>query len=93
MMRILDRLLRPDCHRVRQVLQSYLDGELGEEDAAMVAAHLQMCDRCGIEAELYEEVKTSLAKLRTVPDPDVLARLQRFVDEIPPPPDGDGEHP
>lgn len=82
-MKLLMRLLRPECHRVQQVLQSYLDGELGDQDAAMVAAHLQMCDRCGIEAELYEQVKASLAELRAVPDPDTLLRLHDFVDNLP----------
>ena len=82
MMHPLARLLRPGCRRVRKVLQAYLDGELDDRHATMVAAHLDQCDRCGIEAELYERVKDRLAGLRAVPDPDALARLHRFADEV-----------
>lgn len=92
-MKILQRLLRPECHRVQQVLQSYLDGELGDEDAAMVAAHLQWCERCGIEADLYERVKASIADLRVVPDPDVMARLQQFADMVPQEVEASSTHP
>jgi len=80
---LLDRWLRPECHRTRQVLQSWLDGELGKDDAARVAAHLQLCERCGIEADLYRQVKDTLASLRVPPDPTVVARLDRFVQAIP----------
>lgn len=81
-MTMLQRLLRPDCHRVRQVLQSWLDGELAESDAAAVAVHLLACDRCRIEAELYEQVKASLASLRAIPDPEAVARLRWYADRL-----------
>lgn len=84
-MRLLDRFRRPDCHRVRRVLQAYLDGELDERHASMVAAHLAECERCGIEAELQQRVKDSLAQLRPAPDPDALDRLHRFADSVPRP--------
>lgn len=82
-MNVLDRFLRPECHRVRQVLQSFLDGELDERHADIVAAHLQHCERCGIEADLYERVKDSLAELRPGPPVEVLARLREFADTVP----------
>ena len=82
-MTLLDRFLRPDCRRVRQVLPSYLDGELDDRHAGFVAAHLEHCERCGIEAELYERVKDSLSGLRPEPDPDALARLRSFADAVP----------
>lgn len=82
-MNVLDRLGRPECHRVRQILQSYLDGELDDSDAAMVAAHLEHCDRCGIEADLYEQVKESLGRLRQPPDPATIERLRCFAAEVP----------
>lgn len=90
-MRLLDRFRRPDCHRVRQVLQAYLDGELDDRHASMVAAHLAECERCGIEAELYQRVKDSLAGLRPAPDPDALDRLRRFADSVPRTRAGDGD--
>lgn len=82
-MRFLDRFRRPECHRVREVLQSFVDGELGDDDAAMVADHLAHCDRCGIEAELYEQVKESLRHLHQPPDPAAIDRLRRFAAEVP----------
>lgn len=82
-MSLLDRFRRPECHRVRQVLQSYLDGELDASDAAMVAAHLEHCERCGIERSLYEQVKESLRRLHQPPDADAIDRLRRFAAEVP----------
>lgn len=82
-MNLLQRLMRPDCNRVRKVLQAHLDGELDDSLAGFVAAHLDQCDRCGIEAELYEQVKASLQQLRSAPDPDALARLREFADTVP----------
>lgn len=82
-MNLLQRLMMPDCNRVRKVLQAYLDGELDDSQAGMVAAHLEHCDRCGIEAEVYEQVKASLQELRQAPDPDALARLRQFADSVP----------
>lgn len=81
-MNLLDRLRNPECHRVRQVLQSYLDGELDASDTAMVAAHLEHCERCGIEESLYVEVKESLGRLHQPPDPDAMDRLRRFAAEV-----------
>lgn len=79
----VQRLLRPDCNRVRKVLQSYLDGELDDGQAGVVAAHLADCQRCGIEADVYQRVKDSLARLRPEADPEALARLRRFADTVP----------
>lgn len=81
-MNLLDRWLRPECHRTRQVLQSWLDGELGHHDAARVAAHLDLCEHCGIEADLFQQVKDSLASLRAPADPSVVARLEGFAEAI-----------
>lgn len=92
-MNLLDRLRRPECHRVRQVLQSYLDGELDASDATMVAAHLEHCERCGIETSLYEEVKESLGRLHQPPDPDAMERLRRFAAEVPDQPPGRDDAP
>jgi|AntRauTorckE6833_2_1112554.scaffolds.fasta_scaffold72353_2 predicted anti-sigma-YlaC factor YlaD len=78
-MNLLRRILMPDCERVRKVLQSYLDGELDDRHARTVAAHLEHCDRCGIERDVYEQVKSSLQDLRQPPDPEALARLQGFA--------------
>lgn len=81
-MRLFDRWRRPTCHKVLEVLQQFLDGELGPEDAEFVEAHLAECDRCNIEAEIYDRVKRSLAALRPAPDPDAMVRIEAMAEEI-----------
>lgn len=73
---------RLDCDQVRDLMQSFLDGELPDRDAGRVAAHLHDCDRCGIDADTYRRVKDRLARLRIPADPAALSRLERFVDEL-----------
>ncbi len=65
-MKILGRLIgtprQMSCHQVGKVLQSYLDDELDDNVARKVAAHLEDCRRCGLEAETYEALKASLQR-------------------------------
>lgn len=71
-----------DCEEVRRLMQSFLDGELPAAEAGRVAAHLEDCRPCGIDADTYRRVKQALARLRVPPDPASLARLERFVDDL-----------
>jgi anti-sigma factor RsiW len=50
------------CHQVGEVLQTYLDDELDAAAARKVAAHLEDCRRCGMEADVYEALKASLQR-------------------------------
>jgi len=63
-MRRLARLFRPrapiSCRQVGKMLQSYLDGELDSGSAHRVAAHLEDCRRCGMEADTYNALKAAL---------------------------------
>lgn len=68
---------RLNCMQVARVLQRYLDGETDEVTARRVAAHLEDCRRCGLEAAVYRELKQSLAR-REMPDEQALARLRDF---------------
>jgi predicted anti-sigma-YlaC factor YlaD len=85
MTRLLQRLRRlpPDCREVAAVLQSYLDGELPASEVDRVAEHLEHCERCGIERDVYDRVKRSLGALATRPDRDAVARLRSFAEAIP----------
>jgi anti-sigma factor RsiW len=79
------RLSRSRCHHVARVLQSYLDGEVDSMTEAMVAEHLEVCRRCGLEARTYQAIKAAIAA--TAPAPEVvdgaaLERLRRFADEL-----------
>lgn len=74
--------LDPDCHVVGAVLQAYLDGELGPEDAEIVAGHLEHCERCGIERETVVRVVDAIKRQRPDLDPGPIDRLAGFVDRI-----------
>lgn len=65
--------------QVTRILQAYLDGETDEATARRVAAHLEDCRRCGLEAETYRKIKDMLAR-RSEPDADRLERLRGFAE-------------
>ncbi len=68
-----------DCREVGKVLQSYLDGELDDADAPLVAAHLDKCRDCGLEAATYDRIKAALAQpMPEGADPEAIERLRRF---------------
>ncbi len=82
-MRLKRRFWRKDaelnCREVGQVLQAYLDGELADEDAPLVAAHLEECRLCGLEAASYERIKAALAQpMPEGADPEAIDRLRSF---------------
>jgi anti-sigma factor RsiW len=66
------------CMQVTRVLQSYLDGHTDEVTTRRVAAHLDACRRCGLEASTYREIKAALARHTTPPDEVALERLRAF---------------
>jgi predicted anti-sigma-YlaC factor YlaD len=72
----------PDCHVVGAVLQAYLDGELGPQDAELVAEHLEHCERCEIEASTVEKVVDAIRRQRPDLDPAPIDRLAGFVDRL-----------
>ena len=84
-MKILGRLIptrnQMSCHQVGKVLQSYLDDELDPDAARKVAAHLEDCRRCGLEAETYEALKESLRRGAGLADEPV-SRLREFGEQL-----------
>jgi anti-sigma factor RsiW len=66
------------CMQAMRVLQSYLDGHTDELTTRRVAAHLDACRRCGLEAATYRELKASLARRAAPPDRATLDRLRAF---------------
>jgi len=68
---------RLGCRQVRRTLQAFLDGETEPLRAELVAAHLESCSRCQVEAEILARVIDSLQRLR--PDMD-LAAYTRLVE-------------
>lgn len=68
---------RLGCRQVRRTLQAFLDGEVEARRAELVAAHLESCTRCQVEAEVLAQVIATIQQLR--PDLD-LAAYTRLVE-------------
>ena len=66
-----------NCLQVARRLQAVLDGETDEITASRVAAHVEDCRRCGLEATVYREIKNALARQET-PNETAMARLHAF---------------
>jgi len=85
-MKILGRLIstptQMSCRQVGKVLQTYLDDELDEDAARKVAAHLEDCRRCGLEAETYESLKESLRRGPVGFADEPVARLREFGEHL-----------
>jgi anti-sigma factor (TIGR02949 family) len=67
---------RLGCRQVRRTLQSFLDGEVEPRRAEMVAAHLERCSHCHVEADVLARVIELIRRVR--PDLD-LAAYTRLV--------------
>ena len=70
------------CHQVGEVLQQYLDGQIDPERAGRIEAHLDECRRCGMEAETYERIKTTLAEQRPEVSAESVDRLREFGERL-----------
>jgi anti-sigma factor RsiW len=64
---------------VARVLQAYLDGEVDKAMARRVGAHLELCRRCGMKADTYRLIKSSLARGATSWDDLTRRRLEEFA--------------
>lgn len=73
---------RVRCMRTMRILQTYLDGSLDEVSGRRVAAHLEECRRCGLEASVYSEIKAALRDKNRLVDPQALDRLRRFGEQL-----------
>lgn len=73
---------RSECRQVARVLQAYLDGEIEAPTASRVAAHLEVCRRCGLEAATYLAIKTAIlasAPPASTVDAEAVERLRHFA--------------
>jgi anti-sigma factor RsiW len=70
------------CRRVGRLLQAYLDDELPDARAVLIADHLDACLRCGLAAETYRWLKARLAGLAADTDEHQLDRIRRFADGL-----------
>lgn len=70
------------CLEVGRQLQSYLDGHVDDLTATRLSRHLELCRRCGMKADTYRAIKQSLARRAEPVDPDAVARLRAFGEEL-----------
>ena len=71
------------CPEVGRFLQRYLDDELHDDaDSEMLAQHLELCRRCGLEADTYAKIKTALASRRAEVPPESIERLRAFGERL-----------
>lgn len=71
------------CHEVGESLQQFLDAELDDaERISGIEAHLEACRRCGMEAETYERIKSTIAAARPEIPADSLERLRAFGEQL-----------
>ena len=73
---------RIGCMAVARVLQAYLDGEVDQDTARRVGAHLDVCRRCGMTAHTYRAIKDSLARAGGW-DELTRRRLEEFAGSLP----------
>lgn len=72
----------PSCQEVSRMLQSVLDRQVDEGTAERVAAHLEMCRHCGLEADVYREIKASLSRSTPAVSELALRRLRHFGEQL-----------
>lgn len=56
------------CHEVRKHLSAHLDGEVDEARSREIAAHLQSCEACAVQAARYERLD-ALVSAQALPEP------------------------
>lgn len=81
--RMFGEALVTSCLQTRRHLQRFLDGELDATLAARITRHLQDCRACGLEADVYQEIKTSVRRQAAAPSADALERLSAFAATLP----------
>jgi anti-sigma factor RsiW len=69
-----------DCREIhaRELLQLYVDGEIGESESVRVAAHLEGCRACERDVRAFLVLKQALRR-QHVADPEAVARLCSFA--------------
>lgn len=70
------------CREVGRLVQRFLDDELDDADAALVAGHLDACLRCGMDAGTYRWLSSQLSDAAAPADPRQLGRLRAFAEEV-----------
>jgi anti-sigma factor RsiW len=70
------------CDEVGEWLQHFLDDELDDRRSARLAAHLDACRRCGLEVDVYRQIKHTLADSAAPLSAESVARLREFGERL-----------
>lgn len=69
-----------DHQEAKQLFSDYLEGELSDEQAAELTAHLEECEACSAELDELRDTLSSLAGLQPVEAPEgFAAKVQRRI--------------
>ena len=69
------------CEEVRERINEYIDGELTEEEAALVTAHINTCVHCREIMEDMRRTTAALASLGKADVPDFVAPALKQIEE------------
>ena len=65
------------CGEVARLMQRFLDGELDTDgEVRAVAVHVERCEPCGIETDVYRRIKVALRRRRRPVDDAAVDRLR-----------------
>ena len=71
------------CPEVGRSLQRFLDSELADEvEIEALAAHLEECKRCGLEADVYRRIKDVIEHRRSEVPEESVQRLREFGERL-----------
>ncbi len=71
------------CAEVGRLLQRFLDGELDDPaTTGALDAHLDVCEPCGLEADVYRDIKAALRAHRADVGDASVARLRGFGERL-----------
>lgn len=79
------------CRRVGEKLQAYLDGEVDDLTTRRIAHHLEDCRRCGMDLDVYTQIKASLQRRGDEVAADALERLSAFSQQLASEPDPESD--
>ena len=61
-----------DCAKIDALMTPYMDYTLSEADAKVLSAHLQVCEICRADFELYDQIMTGFSDMPLVEAPEGL---------------------
>lgn len=69
----------PDCREYEELISVLMDGEVGEQDGALLAAHLEICPDCTALLAVYRSISSGLAGMEADPPASLSGEVMRQV--------------